>query len=289
MFPVWLTISPGLLHPLLAPTPSPSLLQSFPKEYQQLGPLDLLGSLFTLEQLQEKEVVYREGATADKFYIVIEGVVRVTSTIGDREVLLDMLMKNSCFGEVGTLEGVVPRICTTRAFQPTLLMSITKEKFCKFVELMPSVGAVLRELVKARTARTLRHVPLFEQMDSAALSRMSRLFEFRHFADGEVIYEQGKSFDGVSLLVSGGVSVTVEGIDEPVNTLSPVTLLGEISALSNTERTATCTGIGACVVLHLPGDKFSRFFNIHHSVSEKVVRQARHAQERHMSLARRNV
>lgn len=73
------------------------------KEFRLLGALDLLGSLFELEEWPPQAVVFTEGDEAEKFYIIASGAVKFSAR-GDtgRPVVLNVLQRDSYFGEIGT-------------------------------------------------------------------------------------------------------------------------------------------------------------------------------------------
>lgn len=120
------------------------------KEVRLLGALDLLGSLFEMEQWDSnvraaacarcscapraaaappaltthdaQETVFEEGAVADKFYIITRGAVKFTVRGHDsKPVLLNILMKDDYFGEIGARlpahAGTPPHLPAAAHFQ----------------------------------------------------------------------------------------------------------------------------------------------------------------------------
>jgi MFS family permease len=100
-----------------------------------LAQLDLMAGLAptTLEKLAARSetttfeagaVIVQEGQQADRFFVIIEGDVDVTSG----GVLLNTLSAGDHFGEVGLLRQV-PRTATVRAITPTTLISLAGPAF----------------------------------------------------------------------------------------------------------------------------------------------------------------
>jgi len=82
----------------------------------------LLGSPLdqsTMELLEEQsfedgEVVFQEGDIGDRFYLILEGIAKVTKTEGGQEKLLSRLSRGQYFGEMALIRNE-PRAITVRA------------------------------------------------------------------------------------------------------------------------------------------------------------------------------
>jgi CRP/FNR family cyclic AMP-dependent transcriptional regulator len=62
---------------------------------------------------KENHFVFREGETGDLAFIVIEGVVQIFKTSGDRQVLLGTITKGGMFGEMALIDDQ-PRMASAR-------------------------------------------------------------------------------------------------------------------------------------------------------------------------------
>ena len=58
---------------------------------------------------------------------------------GERDHILAMLTKNAVFGEIALLpaSGTDKRTASAKTFAPSLLLSITKDKFQQFLKVVP--------------------------------------------------------------------------------------------------------------------------------------------------------
>lgn len=175
------------------------------KDYRVLGAFDLLGSLFEVESIEKKDYIFSEGDEADKFYIIISGVVKISATneTGDT-VFLDMLMKDGYFGELSLVQDV-KRVFTARAFEPTLLLSLEKESFQRFLKIVPGAIDKLHDNISYRTAKTLKNVAFFNDLSWDKRELLGALLDYVEFEAGKTLYKQGSLSDGIYVLVKGEV------------------------------------------------------------------------------------
>jgi ATP-binding cassette, subfamily B, bacterial len=74
------------------------------------------------------QIVVRQGAPADKFFIVVDGELEVVHEEGDQTRSLNVLRAGEFFGEIAILRDT-PRTATVRALVPTTLLSMDRETF----------------------------------------------------------------------------------------------------------------------------------------------------------------
>lgn len=99
--------------------------------FKKLGDAEigLIGSLCHEESFGPGEVVFREGARADKFFMVIEGSVEVWKNFeGGRGELLALHGNGHLFGEMALIDEL-PRSATVRARDRVRTLAIYREDF----------------------------------------------------------------------------------------------------------------------------------------------------------------
>jgi uncharacterized protein YhbP (UPF0306 family) len=74
------------------------------------------------------EVIVRQGAPADKFFIIIEGEVEVIREDGGEARTLATLRRGQFFGEMAILRDL-PRMATVKAITPTMLFAMERDAF----------------------------------------------------------------------------------------------------------------------------------------------------------------
>ena len=78
-------------------------------------------------------------------------------------MLLAMLTRNDWFGEIALLEDT-RRTATAKAFEGSLVLSITREKFNQFLKVVPHFRDIVAPSLQRRTANTLKTVEFFKDL-----------------------------------------------------------------------------------------------------------------------------
>ena len=92
-------------------------------------------------------MIAREGAPADKFFIVVEGEVEVVREIGGE--VLSRLGPGDLFGEIAIIRDR-PRSATLRAVAPTRLLAMEHDTFRDLVGQALGTTAEFDQVVRAR-------------------------------------------------------------------------------------------------------------------------------------------
>jgi Major Facilitator Superfamily/Cyclic nucleotide-binding domain len=117
----------------------------------------------------------------------------------------------------------------------------------------------LRRIDDAMVARDedlslLRRVAVFDPLPLPALEQLAAGLRPRHVPAGETVYRQGDPGDGCFIIESGNADVLGDG--QPIATVGPGELVGEIALLRRVPRTATVRATTAMDVRLLDGDRF---------------------------------
>lgn len=104
-------------------------------------------------RLRRGEVLFREGDSGDKLFIVLDGKVKLGRTSSDgRENLLAILGPGSMFGEL-TLFDPGPRSATVTAVVDTTFASLSHEDLLKWLDGRPLVAQALLAQLAGRLRR----------------------------------------------------------------------------------------------------------------------------------------
>ncbi len=108
---------------------------------------------FTTERWPADRTVVHQRDPADRFYVIVRGRVRATRVDDDgSEVAANILEDGDYFGELGLLRDV-PRTATVRTVTPSVLLTLTRDRFLRMLERAPELRDALRrdypELVSA--------------------------------------------------------------------------------------------------------------------------------------------
>jgi len=105
-------------------------------------------------KLRRGEVLFHEGDSGDKLYVVIDGKVKLGRTSPDgRESLLAILGPGELFGEMALFDPS-PRTATATAVSETRLAGLKNESLNALLRTRPEVSAQLLQALARRLRRT---------------------------------------------------------------------------------------------------------------------------------------
>ena len=102
-------------------------------------------------------------------------------------------------------------------------------------------------------------IPFFASLDAAARERVAAGMRMRRFRRGEVVFHVGDPGDGLFILVSGEVKISLPsetGDEAIIATLRAGDVFGELALLDGAPRSATATALVASQCALLPRDAF---------------------------------
>ncbi|HKE68636.1 MAG TPA: Crp/Fnr family transcriptional regulator [Nocardioidaceae bacterium] len=100
------------------------------------------------------DVLFHEGDSGDRLYVVTDGKIKLGRTSADgRENLLAILGPGQMFGELSLFDPG-PRSATATAVTPCTLMSLGHDELLRWLEDQPSVARALLHQLAARLRKT---------------------------------------------------------------------------------------------------------------------------------------
>ncbi|HHK73533.1 MAG TPA: cyclic nucleotide-binding domain-containing protein [Rhizobiales bacterium] len=132
-----------------------------------------------------------------------------------------------------------------------------------------------------KTARKLKNIPLFANMEPSKLKLLAFASDQLTFEDGEEICHMGDPADSAYFIEDGAVDVIIEkeGKSIKVNELGSNTVFGEMGLFLSSGRSATIAARGRLTVMKIDGDIFLKMvtenpeaaLGIMKSLSEKIA------------------
>ena len=114
--------------------------------------LGQLVELSVVNNLPKDAVVFKEGEPADAFYLIRNGMVKITKTSGEKEVVLSYLVAGNFFGEAALFSDA-DRTATVTTIFPSDLIKLSKRDFNNFLTAHPDLRqAPLQKLEERRIA-----------------------------------------------------------------------------------------------------------------------------------------
>ena len=250
-------------------------------------------------ELAPGEVLFRQGAPADRLYLLTAGRVALRTTLGGREVPVAVLGTGSVLADAA-LVGRSQHPATAVSLDVAAGLELDASQFRVLRKLgRPLVHDVLRRLAAELCARvrrasaaagdaitadpvpvTRRPQPQRRAVDPSRMTVLRRCALFAHMADedlepvlehmservlgdGETVFAAGEPADALLVVAAGTIEVAAvrSGRHHRLATLAPGRALGELALIDRGARSATCIALGQSAVLELRADTFDDLAN----------------------------
>lgn len=90
--------------------------------------VETIAARLDMVQVEPGEIIVRQGAPADKFFIIADGEVEVIRTDEGKAKTVARLSRGQFFGEIAILRNM-PRTAMVKAVKPTTLLAMDREAF----------------------------------------------------------------------------------------------------------------------------------------------------------------
>jgi len=125
------------------------------------------------------------------------------------------------------------------------------------------------EAVRVRNEAT-RSLAMFQGLSTAEWVRVQSICQPRTFRNGEEVFREGETGDGLYGVLSGQIEVWRDA--KPIQAFGPGTHFGELSLVEEMPRLATAVSRGASEVFVLPRRTFESLFRQWPQTSAKLLR-----------------
>ena len=119
------------------------------------------------------------------------------------------------------------------------------------------------------TPELIRSIPIFADLDDAAVKQLASDFIEREFAAGQAIATEGEGGLNFFVVESGAADVSVGG--QTVGSLGPGASFGEVALVDKSARSATVTATSQLRAFALPVWSFRSFAESRPSVTWKLL------------------
>jgi len=203
--------------------------------------VDLVG-LMDYRELNDGEVICREGEGGDRIFVLVAGKAEVSRRIDRDSKRLAFLGGGSIFGEISMLTGTTPT-STVTAVGETEVLKIERKDLNELSRRYPSVPATLTSFAQKRMAKNLVSTsPLFAPVPVEERATLFSKCAFRALQAGEKVIVEGEPVPGLFLVLAGELVVQK---DDPAGGMVSLGILregdiaGEIAMLKGLRATAT--------------------------------------------------
>lgn len=108
-------------------------------------------------------------------------------------------------------------------------------------------------IARAKAVQILKKLPVFEGLLEDEHFKVIGMCSSTSLKKGEVLFRQGDEGQVCYILLSGSISINVEGVGT-IHVMKPGEVLGEIGLVTKTQRTATAVAKEDSVMLRLYAD-----------------------------------
>lgn len=222
-----------------------------------------------LRRFEPGDTVIEQGTRGDAFYVICAGAVRVVRVDGEARRELARLDEGAFFGEMALLSDA-PRSASVEAVdEDTQLLEISAGILKDLSGRHPSVATALKKFCRQRMLSNLMQTAaLFRPFSRSDRRDLVQRFRAREVPRGEALIKEGQASDGLYVVLSGEVDVTVKG--RRVASLKEGEVFGEMSLLTRSAATATVVTARHTSLLRLPREDFDRLILSHPQILEHV-------------------
>lgn len=246
--------------------------------------LSMIASVAKTRHHSRYSIVYREGAAATSFFLLIQGGVVCSTAEGPVEVLeVESTAQPVCFGTEGVVDGV-RRATTAMCTKECEILHFTASRSHRIG------GATMEDLAKtvfaAFVEAELKKMPLFFDLRSDVVSEIATMFELREFGEaGITIFDQGMQADELFCLAKGRVLLEdIQGTELAKLTAGSIEdgypFFGQDSLLKRGMREDSATTRTPCKLLVIRRPHFSRLLKLMPLLMERLQDFDRRYRER---------
>jgi len=246
--------------------------------------LSMIASVAKTRHHSRYSIVYREGAAATSFFLLIKGGVLCSTAEGPVEVLeVESTAHPVCFGTEGVVDGV-RRATTAMCTEDCEILHFTASRSHRIG------GATMEDLAKtvfaAFVEAELKKMPLFFDLRSDVVSEIASMFELREFGEaGITIFDQGMQADELFCLAKGRVLLEdIQGTELAKLTAGSIEdgypFFGQDSLLKRGMREDSATTRTPCKLLVIRRPHFSRLLKLMPLLMERLQDFDRRYRER---------
>jgi len=125
--------------------------------FEQLSEKEIkeIGKLVKPLKFPENHEIIKENSSGNDLFVILQGEVRVSKFVNDKEEAITFLKKGAMFGEMALI-GNMKRTASIISHTETVVYKINGEKFIKFMEQNPEAGYKIMRKMAVNLAQRLK-------------------------------------------------------------------------------------------------------------------------------------
>ncbi len=157
------------------------------------------------------EVIFKEGDTGDQMFIIQDGNVKVTRSLGGREHVLSTLGKGDFFGEMAIINNI-RRTATVTATSEVHLLAFNREGFLSMVTKNAKIALNIIDKLCRRLQNMNTQIQHLVKNNARGLVALNLNYAFRS-ADGAVL-QTDRTIEEIALNLQTPVSEVKAFVDK---------------------------------------------------------------------------
>lgn len=227
------------------------------------------------ETFRPEEIVIKEGAEADRLYVVVEGLAEAITDTQNGEIVLKQMGPGEVFGEIALLTPGARRTATVRATATLLVLSLENTLFTKLLQTYPDIRSAFEMSTELLlTAKFLKQASPFSTLNpDNTRDLVNRLKKISLPASARVV-KQGDEGDSCYLIRKGKVEVIFnegKNDEKALAVLEAGSLFGEASLLTSSPRNATVKTLSPCEFYELKRCELIQVMGLDRNVSGRMM------------------
>jgi CRP/FNR family transcriptional regulator, cyclic AMP receptor protein len=144
------------------------------------------------------KVIFREDEEGDKMYIIQEGTVRISKTIGDSEYTLAVLGKGDFFGEMAIVSRI-KRSATAVAGETASLLEFDRQGFLGMIEKNAKIALNIIDKLCRRLQQANQQIRYLKEKDERGLVALQLRYAFTEGGLQNAILDKMKFLREISI------------------------------------------------------------------------------------------
>lgn len=120
----------------------------------------------------------------------------------------------------------------------------------------------------------LSQLPLCQGLDETQVGVIASIAEQKHLPRGETLFTEGEKGDGLYVVVVGSLAISKKdrsGVNQSIANVGGGSVLGEMSLINNSARSATATANTDADLVRIPSEAFTFLLQHDNVTAFKVV------------------
>ncbi|MBL9039362.1 MAG: cyclic nucleotide-binding domain-containing protein, partial [Archangium sp.] len=223
-----------------------------------------------LRRVDNGQRIIEQGSHGESFFVICAGTAKVVKLVEGKEIELATLEEGTFFGEAALLSDAPRSASVDATADDTQLLEISAAVLRQLSIKHPTIATSLKKFCRQRLLSNLMaSAPLFRPFTRSERRELVQKFRARDANRGELLIREGQQTDGLYVILTGEVGVTVSG--HQVAELKQGEVFGEMSLLTRAPATATVTTAKKTSLLRLPREDFDKLIMSHPQILEMVA------------------